>query len=202
MWIIRNDEEPLYRQTSYREHPVYTTLLPANHEGQVFPSKYKGALSRLPGILVFYDTGNEIEYVEAKDFAHITKLVGERDPKKIAISAKNLAIRRKKFGDTAQLTIVTTDEMQKALGSKYASRTVDSLHLGILCLSIMGPDSRSRQGIRAFPAIPRPSPIGRVPRAGRDLRASAPLWYPGGRAGCGPCRRRSGWRGSSSSRRI
>ena len=30
MWIIRNDEEPLYRQTSYREHPVYTSLLPAN----------------------------------------------------------------------------------------------------------------------------------------------------------------------------
>ena len=35
MWIIRNDEVPLYRQISYREHPVYTSLLPENHEGQV-----------------------------------------------------------------------------------------------------------------------------------------------------------------------
>jgi hypothetical protein len=143
MWIIRNDEEPLYRQTSYREHPVYTSLLPANHEGQVFSSKYKDSLSGLPEILVFYDTGSEIEYVEAKDYDHITKLVRERDPKKIAVSVKNLAIRRKKFGDTEQLTIVTSDEMQKALGSKYASRTVDSWHLGILWLSIISPEQRS-----------------------------------------------------------
>jgi len=143
MWIVRNDEEPLYRQTSYREHPVYTSLLPANHEGQVFPSKYKGALSRLPGILVFYDTGNEIEYVEAKDFAHLTKIVNDRDPKKIALSVKNLYVRRQKFGDTEQITIVTGDDMQKALGLKYTSRTVDSWHLSILWLSIIGPEQRS-----------------------------------------------------------
>jgi len=29
LWIIRNDEEPLYRMASYREHPVFTSLQPA-----------------------------------------------------------------------------------------------------------------------------------------------------------------------------
>ena len=143
MWIIRNDEEPLYRQTSYREHPVYTSLLQANHEGQVLPSKYQGKVSGLPEFLLFYFTGSEIEYVEPENYDHITRLVRERDPKKIAISMKNLYIRRQNFGDTAQLSIVTSDEMQQALGSKYASRIVDSWHLGILWLTIMSPEQIS-----------------------------------------------------------
>ena len=143
MWIIRNDEEPLYRSTSYREHPVYTSLLPANHEGMTLPSRYEGSRSDNPEFLLFYDTGSEIEYVEPNDSADITRLVRERDPKKIAINMKNLYIRRQNFGDTSQYTIVTTDEMQQALGSKYASRTVDSWHLGILWLSIISPEQKS-----------------------------------------------------------
>ena len=112
MWIVRNDEEPLYRQTSYREHPVYTSLLNANHEGQVYPSKHQGKMSGLPEFLMFYDTGSEIEYVEPASYEEITQLVAERDPKKIAISAKDLYIRRKEFGDTSQLTIVKGDFMR------------------------------------------------------------------------------------------
>jgi hypothetical protein len=143
MWIVRNDEEPLYRQTSYREHPVYLSLLPADHEGMVTPSKTARTSMDVPEILMFFDTGSEIEYLEPKDYSEITQLVRDRDPKKIAISIKNLYIRKQKFGDTEQITIVTSDEMQRALGSKYASRTVDSLPLGILWLSIIGPEQRS-----------------------------------------------------------
>ena len=143
MWIVRNDEEPLYRQTSYREHPVYLSLLPADHEGMVTPSKSARTSMDVPEILMFFDTGSEIEYLEPKDYSEISQLVKDRDPKKIAISIKNLYIRKQKFGDTEQITIVTSDEMQRALGSKYASRTVDSLSLGILWLSIIGPEQRS-----------------------------------------------------------
>ena len=104
---------------------------------------YEGSLAELPQILLFHDTGSEIEFVEPKDYAHITQLVRERDPEKIAISMKNLYIRRQNFGNSEQLSIVTSDEMQQALGSKYASRAVDSWHLGILWLSIMGPEQIS-----------------------------------------------------------
>ena len=143
MWIIRNDEEPLYRNTSYREHPVFTSLLPANHEGMVYSSQYRDSRSGIPEFLIFYDTGMEIEYVEPKDFAHITELVKERNPKKIAISMKNLAIQRQNIGKTSQYSMVTSDEMTKSLGSKYASRSVDSWELGILWLSILGPEQIS-----------------------------------------------------------
>ncbi len=143
MWIIRNDEEPLYRSTSYREHPVFLSLLPANHEGMAYPSQHRGSRSGIPGFLLFYDTGNEIEYVEPKDFVHITELVRKRDPKKIAVSMKNLAIRRQKIGETSQYSIVTTDELTKALGNKYASRSVDSWILGIRWLSTLSPEQIS-----------------------------------------------------------
>jgi hypothetical protein len=143
MWIIRNDEEPLYRMTSYREHPVYTSLLPANHEGMTLPSVYEGSRSDNPEFLLFYDRGQEIEYVEPGKFADVTRLVRERDPKKIAISMKHQYVREQKFGNTSQYSVVTTDEMTRALGSKYASRTVDSWHLGILWLSIIGPEQKS-----------------------------------------------------------
>ena len=135
LWIVRNDEEPLYRQTSYREHPVYTSLIPANHEGMTFSRQRKS--------LLLYDTGSEIEYFEPDDYDEIVRLVRERDPKRIALSAKNLYIRPQNFGETEQLSIVTSDEMQQALGAEYASRIVDSWHLGILWLSIIGPDQRS-----------------------------------------------------------
>ena len=49
LWIIRNDEEPLYRMTSYREHPVFTSLLPANHEGMVNPSEFEESIQGRSG---------------------------------------------------------------------------------------------------------------------------------------------------------
>lgn len=143
MWIVRNDEEPLYRQVSYREHPVYLSLLPANHEGMTIPSKDAKSAMDVPKTLVLYDNGDRIECHEAEDFEAVTKLVNDRDPKKIAISAKNLYIRRQKFGDTDQISIITADYMQKALGAKYTARTVDSWELGILWLSITGPEQQS-----------------------------------------------------------
>jgi len=143
MWIIRNDEEPLYREVSYREHPVYLSLLPATDEGMALPSKYAAGAMDVPATLMFYDTGSAIEYLEPRDFAEVGRFVHERDPKRIAISMKNLYIRRMPIGDTQQLTIVTSDDMQRALGPKYAARTVDSWHLGILWLSTIGPEQLS-----------------------------------------------------------
>ena len=143
MWIVRSDEEPLYRQASYSEHPVYLSLLPANQGGMVLPSKYARTGMDVPKILIFYDTGKEIEFIEPRDYEEITGIVRKRDPKKIAISKKNLYIERRKIGDTKQLTVVKSDKLQRALGKKYAARTVDSWHLGILWLSICGPEQIS-----------------------------------------------------------
>jgi len=143
MWIVRNDEEPLYRQASYHENPVYLSLLPATDEGMVIPSKFATGSMDVPATLMFYDTGKAVEYLEPRDFAEVGRLVQERDPKKIAISMKNLYVRRKPIGNTEQITIVTGDDMQRVLGPKYATRTVDSWHLGILWLSIIGPEQRS-----------------------------------------------------------
>ena len=111
--------------------------------GMVNPSQHSGSRSGIPGFLLFYDAGNKIEYVEPKDFVHITKLVRERDPKKIAVSMKNLAIRRQKIGETSQYSIITTDELTKALGNKYASWSVDSWILGIRWLSTLSPEQIS-----------------------------------------------------------
>jgi hypothetical protein len=143
MWIVRNDEEPLYRQVSYKEHPVYLSLLPATDEGMVIPSRFATGSMDVPATLMFYDTGKDIEYLEPRDFEEVGRLVRERDPKRIAISFKNLYVRRKTFGDTEQITIVTSDDMQRALGPKYAARTIDSWQLGILWLSTIGPEQRS-----------------------------------------------------------
>jgi hypothetical protein len=121
LWIIRNDEEPLYRMTSYKEHPVFTSLLPANHEGMVLPSKYAKSSMDVPEYLFFYDTGDEIEYIAPQNYDEITGLVRERDPKNIAISRNG------------------SEDMKKALGSKYASRTVDSWTLGVRWLETNSP---------------------------------------------------------------
>lgn len=143
MWIVRNDEEPLYRQTSYRENPVYLSLLPATDEGMVIPSRFATDTMDVPSTLLLYDNGKDVELLEPRDLAELGRLVRARDPKRIAISFKNLYIRRKSFGGTEQITIVTTDDMQRALGPEYAARTVDSWEMGILWLSTIGPDQRS-----------------------------------------------------------
>ena len=67
MWIVRNDEQPEYRQASFKEGPFYTSLVPANFEGMVFSSRHADPLVRgaaVPSLLMFYDTGEKIEYLE------------------------------------------------------------------------------------------------------------------------------------------
>ncbi len=119
MWIVRNDEQPEYRQTSYKEGPFYTSLLPANHEGMVLPSQYDEGPA-IPEFLLFYDTGDEIEYIQPRDYQHIAELVRARDPKRIAISRSN------------------DEAMREALG-EYESRTVGSWTLGVRWLETAGP---------------------------------------------------------------
>lgn len=119
MWIIRNNEADLYYNN---EGPVYTSLLPANYEGMTLPSQYAPPGSqRIPLFMLFYDTGDEIEYVEPRSYQHITDLVEERDPQKIAIS---------EFRNKAMLT---------ALSKKYAERTISSWTLGVRWLETMSP---------------------------------------------------------------
>ena len=127
MWIVRNDEQPEYRQASFKEGPFYTSLVPANFEGMVFSSRHADPLVRgaaVPSLLMFYDTGEHIDYLEPRDFAHITTLVRERDPQAIAIGQTN------------------NEEMLAAL-AEYSSRTVDSWTLGVRWLSTMVPEQIS-----------------------------------------------------------
>jgi hypothetical protein len=120
MWIVRNNEADLYYNN---EGPVYTLLLPANQEGMTYPSQHVSPLSqRVPKFMMFYDTGENIEYVEPKDYAHVTQLVADRDPKAIAIGQHN------------------NDDMLNALGKKYAARSIDSWTLGVRWLETMSPE--------------------------------------------------------------
>jgi hypothetical protein len=72
--------------------------------------------------MMFYDTGKKIEYMEPKDYSAITQLVSERDPNRIAIGQHN------------------NGDMLKALGKKYASRSIDSWTLGVRWLETMSPE--------------------------------------------------------------
>ncbi len=120
MWIIRDDEADLYYNN---QGPVYVSLLLANHQGLTYPSQYaRPGSQRLTRLLMFYDSGKKIEYVEPRDYAHITELVKERNPKTIAIGQHN------------------KEEMIKALGKEFASRTVDSWTLGVRWLETVGPE--------------------------------------------------------------
>lgn len=125
LWIVRNDEEPLYRMTSYREHPVFTSLLPANHEGMVMPSVYEDSVQDVPEFLFFYDRGDSIEYIEPCDNAAIANLVQKRDPDTIALSRNG------------------SEDLKNALGKKYADRTVDSWTLGVRWLESVTPEQIS-----------------------------------------------------------
>lgn len=120
LWIVRNNEADLYYNN---EGPVYTLLLPANHEGMTLPSIYApNGSQRVPRFMLFYDQGDKIEYVEPKDYAHITSLVKARDPRRIAIGMHN------------------KNEMLQALGKKYRERSVDSWTLGVRWLETMLPE--------------------------------------------------------------
>jgi len=120
MWIIRDDEADLYYNNM---GPVYVSLLPANHQGMTYPSRYAPPGSqRLPRFMMFYDRGEEIEYVEPRDYEHITELVKERDPHTITVAQHN------------------KERMMQALGEKYAPRAVDSWTLGVRWLETVGPE--------------------------------------------------------------
>ncbi len=120
LWIIRDDEADLYYDN---QGPVYVSLLPADHQGMTYPSKYAAPGSqKLPRFLMFYDTGEEIEYVEPRDYAHIADLVKQRDPSKIAVGQYN------------------KEKLISTLGKKYGSRSIDSWTLGVRWLETVGPE--------------------------------------------------------------
>ena len=85
----------------------------------VLPSQYREG-QRIPELLLFFDTGEQIEYVQPRDYAHIGELVRARDPRTIAISETN------------------NGPMIAALG-EYATRTVGSWALGVRWLETMAP---------------------------------------------------------------
>ena len=119
MWIVRNNEADLYYNN---ESPVYTSLLPANFEGLALPSTYASGVSQtLPALMMFYDTGESIEYVEPRDYEHIAELVTKFDPATIAVGQHN------------------NEQMLEALGSIYAARSGDSWLLGVRWLETMSP---------------------------------------------------------------
>lgn len=121
MWIVRSDEQPEYRQTSYAEGPFYTSLLPANHEGMVLPSRHD---LEIPRFLIFYQQGETVEYIEPRDYGQIAELVRARDPQRIAIGQSD------------------NDLMVEALG-EHGARAIDSRTLGTRWLETMGPEQVS-----------------------------------------------------------
>ena len=119
MWIIRNNEADLYYNN---EGPVFTSLLSANFEGMTLPSKYASPGSqRIPSFLLFFDSGNEIQYYEPRDYEHVGELAKTLNPKRIAISSFD------------------NKQMLKSLGKKYSKRIIDSWTLGVRWLETMSP---------------------------------------------------------------
>ncbi len=114
MWIVRDDEADKYYNN---EGPIFSSLVPADSRGMIFDSEHGDAR---PVFLMFHDTGTAIEYVDARDYAHISELVAARDPQRIAISG------------------FRNEPMVAALG-EHASRTVDSWTLGVRWYETVGP---------------------------------------------------------------
>lgn len=120
MWIIRDDEADLYYNNN---GPVYVSLLPADHQGMTYASKHvRPGSQRIPKFMMFYDSGDKIKYLEPKDYGHISKLVEEHNPKRIAIAQYN------------------NEKMVEAIGKKYASRIIDAWTLGVRWLETVGPE--------------------------------------------------------------
>lgn len=119
LWIIRNNEAALYYND---EGPVFTSLLPANHEGMTFPSKFAPSGSQqIPSFLMFHNLGEKVVYIEPRNYKEISGLVKQLDPNRIAISQ------------------FQNEEMLNALGNKYSARTIDSWTLGVRWLETMSP---------------------------------------------------------------
>lgn len=118
LWIIRDNEADLYYNN---QGPVYVSLLRADHQGMTYPSNYAPSGSqRLPKFLMFHDTGGEIAYSEPESYAHIRNRVSALRPARIAVAGYNNA------------------EMLRAIGTEFASRTVDSWTLGVRWLETVG----------------------------------------------------------------
>ena len=117
MWIIRNNEADLYYNN---EGPVFTSLLSANFEGMTLPSMYASPGSqRIPSFLLFFDSGNQIQYFEPRDYEHINELVIRLNPQKIAISS------------------IINKLLLRSLGKKSSKRIIESWTLGVRWLEIM-----------------------------------------------------------------
>jgi hypothetical protein len=120
LWIIRNDEADKYYNN---EGPVYTSLIPANHEGMTLPSQHVDPRDQeTPAFMMFHDDGETVTYVEPKDYAQISELVAQFDPAQIAIGMHKPAA------------------MIEALGEDYEERTVDSWTLGVRWLETALPE--------------------------------------------------------------
>ena len=123
VWIIRNDEADKYYNN---EGPVYTSLLPANHEGMTLPSQHVDPRDQeTPRFMLFHDNGETVTYVEPKDYSQISALIAQLDPKRIAIGQHNNAT------------------MVEAIGENHTNRTIDSWTLGVRWLETALPEQVS-----------------------------------------------------------
>ena len=72
-----------------------------------------------PRYMMYHDKSNKVDYLEQRDYEHITTLVNECNPDTIAISQFD------------------NEELITALGRKYSVRTVDSKTLSMRWLETM-----------------------------------------------------------------
>jgi len=119
IWIVRNNEADKYYNN---EGPVFTSLLLADFQGRVLPSIHApDGRQTLPKFLMFIRSGDEVSYVEPRDFEEISGLIEKHRPKKVAIGA---------YED---------DAMRTAVGRKGV-KVVDSWTLGVRWLETMVPE--------------------------------------------------------------
>jgi methionine aminopeptidase len=119
VWIIRSDEADKYYNN---EGPVFTSLLIADFQGRVIPSVHASDGSQaLPKYLVFIRSGNDVSYVEPRDLAEISSLIGKNRPRRVAIGA---------YGNHALESAV----------SREGVAVVDSWTLGVRWLETMLPE--------------------------------------------------------------
>lgn len=119
MWIVRNNEGP-----------VYVSLLPADYEGLVLSS---------PPFLIFHDRGPQagVERLEGR-FANLPRIIRERDPRKIGINVTDEGWHR---GDG--FTPDEKKDLEGILGDKYASRLVSATDVSMAWLTQKSPQELS-----------------------------------------------------------
>ncbi len=119
MWIIRNNEGP-----------VYVSLIPADEEGMTLST---------PPYLVFHDKGQKegVECFGAK-FEELPDVIKNRSPKKIGINMTDEGWHR---GDG--FTPADKEDLEKALGETYVSRLVSATNLSMEWLITKSPQELS-----------------------------------------------------------